>query len=120
MKKEVTRWSPDTCDCVLVYGWDSDDISKEHTFLRAEKLCAHHKDLASKDAYDKVLDENRRKNRAFKVAKDVGIEPDDFTFSFDGSRKLKVGFLGKLNSTQKAELQAKFDNEFGTDKAEVI
>ncbi len=120
MKKQTTKWSPDTCDCVLVYGWDSDDQSKEHKFLRAEKLCAHHKGLASKDAYDKVLDENKRKNRAWKIARDAGIELDDFTFSFDDNRKLKVGFLGKLNSAQKAELQAQFDNEFGANKAEVI
>ena len=120
MKLNKTRWSPDTCDCILIYEWDGDNPNHQHIFVEAEHLCAAHNGDSPSIAYGKVKDENRRKNRAFKMAKDAGIELDDFTFSFDDNRKLKVGFLGKLNSAQKAELQAQFDNEFGANKAEVI
>lgn len=121
MKINKTRWSPDTCGCILIYEWDGDNPNHQHTFVEAEHLCAAHNGYSPSIAYDKVKDENRRKNRAYAIAKGVaGINLDDFTFSFDNNRKLKVGFLGKLNASQRAELQTQLDAEFGASKAEVV
>lgn len=121
---KTTRWSPDTCDCVLEYEWDDalSENERVHNFKGATHLCEHHKALVAAEAYGQVLSENTRKNQAFGLAKEVKpeLELEDYTWSFDANRKLKAGFLGKLNATEKAAVQAKFDEEFGIDKAEVI
>lgn len=50
-----TRWSPDTCSCVLVYESDL-------TFVRREEACGRHRALPPEVGYAAVLRENRRKN----------------------------------------------------------
>ncbi|MBA7608869.1 hypothetical protein ES703_16053 [subsurface metagenome] len=121
---QVTRWSPDTCGCILEYEWDDtlDENARTHSFKKAVKLCEHHKALIADKAYDEVLSENTRKNQAFGLAKEVKpeLEMEDYTWSFDANRKLKVGFLGKLKAGEKSGLQTLCDNEFGVNKIEVI
>lgn len=120
----VTRWSPDTCGCILEYEWDDTKSEDErtHSFKKAVQLCEHHQALSGSQAYDGVCSENTRKNQAFGLAKEVkpDLEPEDYTWSFDDKRKLKAGFLGKLTATERAAVQAKLDEKFGIDKAEVI
>lgn len=124
---KTTRWSPDTCDCVLEYEWDDSlpENQRTHSFKGTVRLCEHHKSLAADKACSAAVSENTRKNIAFgetqKIRPDLTIE--DYTWSFEGTgadRKLKVGFLGKLAATEKAAVQAKLDEKFGVGKAEVI
>ncbi len=119
----VTRWSPDTCGCVLEYEWD-DTIPQEqrvHKFSKAINLCTYHKALAGK-AYDAVVAENTSKNIVFGKAQEIkpSLTVEDYTWSFDDKRKLKVGFLGKLTAAEKAQLKTTIDSELGVDKVEVI
>jgi len=117
----VTRWSPDTCDCVLEYEWDDAQNENErvHTFKGAIQLCNHHKTLAK--PYDKVISENTRKNMVFAEAQKLFPEltPGDYNWSFDDQRKLKAGFL-KVNMMQKKQLQDSCDSRLGKGKVEVI
>ena len=120
----VTRWSPDTCNCVFEYEWD--DAQKEdvriHTFKDAIQLCEHHKILPGIEAYDGVMAENTTKNItlgiALKAKPDLTI--DEYTWSFDANRKLKVGFLGKLSTGERSTLQSMCDSKFGAGKVEVV
>lgn len=120
----VTRWSPDTCGCIVEYEWDDTKPASErtHSFKNAIKLCEYHKALSGTKAYDEVSSENTRKNQAFGLVKQIKpeLELEDYTWSFDAKRKLKVGFLGKLNAIEKAAAQAKLDEKFGAGKAEVV
>lgn len=120
----VTRWSPDTCGCVLEYEWDDaqDEKTRTHSFKRVVKLCEHHKALAVDKAYDQVVSENTRKNIVFGEVQKIkpDITPDDYTWSFDDKRKLKVGFLGKLQADKRGNLQTQLDSKFGEGKVEVI
>lgn len=121
---KVTRWSPDTCGCVLEYEWDDaqDENTRTHKFKKAVQLCEHHKALIHGRAHDQVLSENTSKNKVWGKAREIkpDLELGDFTWSFDKDRKLKVGFLGNLTVTQKKQLKDFADAEFGSDKVEVI
>ncbi len=64
--KNITRWSPDTCGCVLEYEWDTEasNDDREHTFVSMVKVCPDHEGL-DKDHihYGHVVAENTTKNR---------------------------------------------------------
>jgi hypothetical protein len=78
-----TKWSPDTCGCVLNYSWirDSDENTRVHVFHSADKICQDHEHLrrggglqthhlgmvqdVNDDAlfiYNTVMEENQHKN----------------------------------------------------------
>lgn len=64
---KTTRWSPDTCDCVLEYDWD--DSVPDNQIITSYKTtvnqCSNHLHLTGnnkKDTYDSVNEENKRKN----------------------------------------------------------
>lgn len=125
--KQVTRWSPDTCGCILEYEWDDalEPSARTHSFKKAVHLCEHHKALVADRAYDAVLSENTRKNQTFGLAKkdNPDLELDNFTWSFEGTgenRQLKAGFLGRLKAEERASLQAQCNTKFGAGKVEVI
>jgi len=125
--KQVTRWSPDTCSCILEYEWDDtlEDSARTHSFKKVVQLCDHHKALVAAQAYNAVLSENTRKNQAWGLAKAVkpDLEIDSYTWSFEGTgenRRLKAGFLGKLSAAERANLQAQCNSKFGAGKVEVI
>jgi hypothetical protein len=123
MRRE-TQWSPDTCSCILVYEWDDaqPESARTHSFKRAVRLCEHHKGLAEAKAYDKVLAENTLKNLAYIEARKIkpSLMEEDYTWSFDEARKLKVGFLGRLTVEEKSNLQARYDDKFGRDEVRVL
>jgi hypothetical protein len=62
----TTRWSPDTCDCILEYEWDTQltEDTRTHKFTTFIHKCDSHAGLAG-DAvhYQHVLDENKTKNQ---------------------------------------------------------
>jgi hypothetical protein len=60
-----TRWSPDTCDCVMITEAGATE-SDFPTLVTAEYICPIHSGLSSHTAvYNTVKDENPRKNKAF-------------------------------------------------------
>lgn len=118
----VTRWSPDTCGCELEYEWDDaqDENTRTHRFKRAVHLCECHRDSVATEAYDEVLKENTRKNIVFAEAQKINptLTVDDYAWSFDANRNLKVS-LSKLTADQKKSLKSLCDDKFGSGKVEV-
>lgn len=61
----TTRWSPDTCDCLIEYTWDDTvpESSRVHTPARSIHLCPEHAALSTPPLHYAVLaEENPRKN----------------------------------------------------------
>jgi len=66
MAKRVTKWSPDTCGCVIHFAWDdtTDETSRVHTFETAEMKCEEHAHLDGQELMDAVVAKNQAKNLA--------------------------------------------------------
>ena len=120
---KVTRWSPDTCRCVLEYEWDDaeDENTRENTLKAVIQKCSYHSFAADEDVYREVLLENSIKNIAFAEAERIipSINPENYKWSFDEGRKLKVQFPD-VTSAQKAKLLQTFSERFGEGKVEVL
>ena len=135
MAKHITRWSPDTCACVLDYEWDDElpQDQRTHTILEVIKGCSHHQGT-KEEVYDKVKDENMTKNRVLgeimgslpalveevtdsegNVSKRFkkGMEPK---WSFDENRQLQI----ELVSSEKAQLKTILDAKFGFNKVKLL
>lgn len=140
MKINTTRWSPDTCKCVIEYDWDVDLPADQriHTPSNIVKDCPEHSGLTVGNLYTKILDENQRKNKFYgeiiklaNVGEDVTQEDGtvvrqmkrgiSFNFNFDINRVLEVSVIGvNLTPPQKAALQTFADNIFGIGKVRVL
>lgn len=113
--KHITRWKPDTCNCVLEYEWDDQEPSdtRVHTPITVEACEVHSSITDVASGFDAVLQENKYKNEAVAVlmeklpAKSVEIVTDkdgsvrkelkvgyEISFDFDGDRKLKLDVKG--------------------------
>lgn len=131
--KHTTRWSPDTCDCVLEYEWDDvvPESERTHTPTSVVNTCSAHTSLSGvAGKYNQVLSENQTKNKAIdeiiqnfpEVRKEV-TDKDGTRFelkdeieckwSFDENRKLGLDFEGVvLSAAKKAEMAAHLQNKF--------
>jgi hypothetical protein len=93
MAIHTTRWSPDTCSCVIEYTWDDNDPpeARPHNLSTYVNKCAEHTILAADNTrYDTVKEENSRKNIAHQGILDNG--PSSlYDLTPEGSRVLKGG-----------------------------
>jgi hypothetical protein len=131
---KVTRWSPDTCDCVVEYSWDSEVPQDErvhipHTVL---KQCEAHKNKPLAVLHDELKEENQRKNIALgeiiKHFPDLALtdqngektspDPNKIKYSFDKNRKLQVE-LKDTTPENKVTLRGILQTKF-TDKVDLI
>jgi hypothetical protein len=128
----VTRWSPDTCECVIEYNDDG-------TLSNVVKACDAHKGDNDEVVFQNVKEENPRKNNAVKEILDnapssmFDVDAESGTrvfkrginvdFAWTGTvpnRKLALTVKGlTLTSTQKNAVQNKLDNRFGAGKVTV-
>jgi hypothetical protein len=140
----TTRWTPDTCGCVVEYQWDDavPDDQRTHT-VKNMVACPAHVLIPTHDAnFDAVIDENSRKNLAksdllsrFPVLAQTIINADgstyldfkpgitaSFTQNFVGKgRVLTITFpAGMLTAAQKSTAQATADNRFGTGRVIIL
>jgi hypothetical protein len=93
MAIKTTRWSPDTCGCVIEYTWDdslpNDQIST--TPSNVITRCSAHTTLANNTAvFNTLFEENPRKNISFQHILD-NAPTTLFDVNTDGSRQLKAG-----------------------------
>ena len=132
----ITRWSPDTCGCVIDFEWDRDLLatSRVHTGKNIVKDCPDHSGLKTPTAfYDAILDENQRKNKvrqdilenvsALAETKDGELTfKDGITLSWswegkDDERILHLTVTGfTLNQGQKNAITTIANSRFGIDK----
>lgn len=141
MVLKITRWSPDTCDCVLEYQWDDtqDENSITHTPVNVVNRCTAHQILPNTPTavYNAVNEENPRKNLSLNEI--LQNAPSTSWYDIDaesGSRIFKKGiiinwtwtgtapnrvltitFTGiTLTTQQRNNLQTRLNNRFGIDK----
>lgn len=64
MSKQITRWRPDTCNCVLEYEWDNEDnpVNIQYTNKKIIEVCEYHSGV---EDFDYILNENKEKNKTF-------------------------------------------------------
>lgn len=121
----TTRWSPDTCGCVLDYTWDDEVPSdrRVHAFGEAVRTCVEHMLLTGKPLYDTVFAENQRKNRVLALAQEriSHIAPEHYVWRFLPGRALEVSFPEVvLTQVQKNAVQQVCDQQFGAGRVVVL
>jgi hypothetical protein len=129
----VTRWSPDTCQCVIEYNADL-------SLNRIVNACVAHQGGTESTVYSTVLEENPRKNRSLKEIIDnapasmFDIDADSGTrvfkkgisidFQWQGvapDRTLTLTVKGiTLTANQINAVQNKLDTRFGAGKVTVV
>ena len=58
-----TKWSPDTCECQLVYETDDEQPLLDAKVVEIIQICPFHTGSDMIKHYDTVLEENQRKNK---------------------------------------------------------
>ena len=137
MTIKTTRYSPDTCGCVIEYSWDDtlSETNRVHTLSNYVTKCSAHSILATdQDRWNAVFEENPRKNNALKGCLDNG--PAALFDTIDGTRQLKgnitynwswsgtapnrvltISFTGiTLTTQQRNTLQTALNTLFGVGK----
>lgn len=138
---KTTRYSPDTCGCVIEYQWDDTltETDRTHTLSNYINKCSAHSGLATdQDRWNAVFEENPRKNRTLKTCLDNGpttlfdvvdgtrqLKPSiSYNWSWSGTapnRVLTVSFTGvSLTTTQRNNLQTALNTLFGSGKVTVV
>jgi len=131
---KVTRWRPDTCECVIDYQWDEKLPLEDRvlTLLAIQHKCPAHASLSDEAVYEAVSDyqtgENPRKNRALALITDEALpqgtddEKRNFTqeclWSFDGARLLTIEVPSLPNETI-TTMQEKVNDELGINKVKI-
>lgn len=118
MATQYTRWSPDTCGCVLVYRWDDTQPEDARTPVlhTVEARCADHAALGEEAVWAAVNDENPRKNISLHmIEKVLSRLPDGSRWYFDGARALHLS-IPNLTQQQRNSLQTQADIRFGPGK----
>lgn len=119
----TTRWSPDTCDCVLEYSWDTEvsEDQRVHTPTNVVRKCEEHKTKTNQEVHIQVKNENIGKNVTLqeiadrlpshaKVDEKGNKNPDldKIKWSFNAERKLQIELLG-AKKADKDSLKAVLD-----------
>ncbi len=123
MALQVTRWYPDTCDCIIDYEWDvaQPEATRTHTVKAIIKRCAAHRGIRDDSQhFSTVLEENVRKNQVVNraLALKANLNIPAVLFSFDERRALHIVFGSHLSDTDKSSIQAWCDSAIG--KGQVI
>jgi hypothetical protein len=96
-----TRWTPDTCGCVLEYEWD-DALPVDARVHRAVDAvpCAIHASIhqaraarageAHRHLHATVVEENRRKNQTLAALAEAGHDVAGLGWHFDQTRTLRI------------------------------
>ena len=139
---QETVWTPDTCDCQVVYEWDDSVPAEErvHTAKRIEKHDVTNPGLSAAQEYAAILENNQRKNKVYGQLLNVqGVsetvtQPDgtdavrlkkgiimNHSWTGEGESKvLKISVSGaSLTNQQKTGLKNWADSTLGAGKVEI-
>ena len=129
-----TRWSPDTCECILrvrinlfppglIY-----DFPDDYTLLQILQQCPVHTGLSAPATYAAVREEISRKSRMWAIVEAVAAPADEaarrklldnFLWSWGPGRRLDVG-LPTLTPAQRGQARAEANARFGPGKVQVL
>lgn len=118
---KTTRWSPDTCECVVEYEWDTEQLvtSRSHTGKNVVTACPRHSAPTPDAHFNVVVNDNKLKNDALKVL--VANYPQLSITDEDGDTKLdrsKIQFY--LNMERILELTISDTDLSVVEKTEAI
>lgn len=141
MTIKTTRWSPDTCNCILEYTWDDSLPNDQITVTPSNivgKCPAHTSFETTQEVFNVVNEENPRKNKAIQIILDNGpstlydivgtvrvLKPTiSVTHTWTGTapnRVLRLTITGStLTTAQKNTITAAFNTLFGTGKVVLV
>jgi len=109
MATKITRWSPDTCQCVLEYTWDSDTPAetRTHTFHRVVRSCPAHVTLQGANKYNEVKNENQNKNRGVGVvASTLGVDSREVAWNINQNREIELEPQKGLTAQERVDVNA--------------
>jgi hypothetical protein len=129
----VTRWSPDTCECVIEYNDDG-------TLSTVVNACPAHQGDNEQTIFENVKEENPRKNKSLKEILDNAptgmfeLDPESGTRIFKKGITVDFGWTGTkpnriltltvkgttLTPTQINAVQSKLNTKFGVGKVTVV
>ena len=136
MTTKITRYSPDTCTCVIEYTWDdtTTESNRVHTVSNVIQKCPAHNTLSNSQVFNAVIEvENPRKNKTIEKILESG--PNSlYDVAQDGTRTFKQGITVSwswsgtapnriltltitgitLTQNQKNTIQTTLDNFFGS------
>lgn len=122
-------WSPDTCDCKIIYQWDDSLPQDQWVFEAVEETVASNGEIIKRhtcqahitEAFNgkhkkhmaKVLDENQRKNVVLGKLKEIHGENFEADWAFDQDRKLVITTkTRKLSKIEEGVLKARITKTF--------
>lgn len=139
--KHITRWTPDTHDCVIEYEWDDaePEATRTHTVKNIIRADPDHAAKSVEQQYADILDEHTRRNRVIGwILENVPSAGEDF-IDEDGNtiRRLKRGYrvdhvynkatrcleltvTPALGTVAKNALQTLVDNRLGAGKVKFL
>lgn len=100
---KVTRWHPDTCECIIDYEWDDTTTNENrvHTAKTIVRECAVHKGMDKHAHHDTVREENQRKNIAVGLIEEKHKDAK-VRFEFDKDRNVVLMIDGITFEDKKA------------------
>lgn len=118
--KHITRWTPDTHDCVVEYEWDDavPQEEREHTFVRFVKQPSAARFAVAVDKFSMVVEENKRKNEALKAVLDALPENEKVTIT-DENGQVVTNFKSdpKWSLDNNGDVQVELVGEIAKNKA---
>lgn len=126
MAIRTTRWSPDTCACVMEYDWDDtqSEDTRVHSFARIVSRCPVHTEIpADEDSFNVVVGENKRKNDGWRfgtIRRPVLTEAE-YTWRFTGTGANRQLFIRCIGATgqQRSLIQGDLNAAHGVGKVTV-
>jgi hypothetical protein len=75
----ATRWSPDTCACIIEF----ETVGEQLTNVVAVRTCKKHADLPGPALAEQLLKHNRKKNEVVRALVDAGADREALSVSYD-------------------------------------
>lgn len=121
---KTTRWSPDTCKCILEFQWDTDkSLSKRtHTFLPPTEICPLHSSVHISEISDVVYEENLRKNWSLDIvhSRVSSLTLEDILWNYTEERVLILELSGLVSKNNRDFIQDAVDTQFGPGKVMIL
>lgn len=122
--KHITRWSPDTCDCIIEYEWDDSVPAEErvHTPTTIVKACSAHVIVggptnAAHGVFSQVHEENTRKNKALNEVLEALPDSEKIKESdVEGNQISKFKIEPKWRFDENRHVEIELPGEIGKNK----
>jgi hypothetical protein len=116
MAKQITRWKPDTCKCIIDIEWDTTntDSFDNKEFVIIQK-CQEHQSIDDAQLLTVLSSENVSKNKVLDVVMTTlnlsqdDLKTDKISFSFDNDRKITFN-IKDLSDNDKLKIENKIQS----------